>query len=172
MASENAGGPSVLTTPEDTEGGVRVYADKTASIQGRAYTWERVVTTKAVEISDSGTVFLLALAGGFTVTMPTLAQVLAMEKGGGFWCKFIVAIAPTTAYIITEDGGADTDKVIGTMAEGEINTNADADYSGGATFVNFVASQAAIGDWVEYFSDGLQWYIHGHANLTAGATIT
>ena len=180
MASENAGGPTQVFTAEDTTGGLVIHADKTASIQGYSPTIVTLIATKSVEISDSGTIFFLNIAGGFTVTMPTLAQVLASEagsggdgEGGGFWCKFIVKTAPTTDYIITEDA-ADSDKCIGLITEAEIDTSSDGPSSSGYTFTKFIASGSAsvVGDWVEYASDGVNWYVNGSTQKDGGITLT
>ena len=174
MSSENAGGPSVIITAEDTARGLRVHADDTASLYGWGPTLVTLAATKAVEITDSGTIFYLNASGGFTVTMPTLAQVLAMEGGGGgFWCKFIIKTAPSTDYIITEDA-ADSDKCIGLITEAEIDTSSDGPSSSGYTFTTFLASGSAskVGDWVEYCSDGVNWYVSGSTQSDTAISLT
>lgn len=171
MSSENAGGPNVVTTPEDTAGGLRVHADKTASLQGYGPTYEDIITTKALEVYDSGTIFTLNLVDGFTVTLPTIAQVLASNSG--CWsAEFWVKTAPTTAYIITEDTSADTNVLIGSAGANETDTNSDDDYSAAFTQVNFVASNAVVGDWVRIWSDGIKFYVFGNANVRAGITLS
>ena len=129
--------------------------------------YESLVTTEAMVVTDNGKTFLLNLAGGFTVTLPTVAV-----AGAGFWCKFIVGTAPTTAYIITEDGGSDTNVCIGGINELEVDTASDGPYSAAFTFVNLVASVAVVVDWVEYFCDGTSWYITGQTNADGGITLT
>lgn len=37
---------------------------------------------------------------------------------------------------------------------------------------NFVANQAIIGDWVEFHSDGTNWYYHGMVDVAAGNTVS
>ena len=126
-----------------------------------------LVTTKSVESADHGTVFGLNLAGGFTVTLPTIAQTTA-----GWYCEFRVETAPTTAYIITEDGGSDTNVMTGGFSSAELTDAAVAAYSAAFTQVNFVANLAVVGDWVKVRSNGTRFYIEGHTNVQAGVTVT
>lgn len=109
--------------------------------------------------ADSGSIILLNLATGFTVTLPNIA---------GFNCRFYVKIAPTTAYIIAA-GTADT------MA------GSCFDISGGATDVeaafsgdqlNFVANTSVIGDRADVFCDGVNAYVQAWSGAAGGTTIT
>jgi hypothetical protein len=126
-----------------------------------------LVTTKSVESADHGKTFGLNLVGGFTVTLPKISEVTA-----GWWVLFRVEIAPTTAYIITEDTGSDTNVLTGGFSCAELTDAAVAAYSAAATQVNFVASAAVVGDWVKISCNGTRFYIEGHSNVQAGVTIT
>lgn len=100
----------------------------------------------------------LALVGGFTVTLP-------LPFPGGFF-RFRIQIAPTTAYIIKTASAAN---IMYGMMEERAGT---AGVAGAAknTF-NFVASNAIIGDWVVFESDGTNWYYHGMVDVAAGNTV-
>jgi len=121
---------------------------------------EVVTTTNVITADESGKTFYLSLAGGFTSTLPAPAL--------GLKFKFIVAIAPTTAYVITTNGGADI--MIGGINELEVDTADDGPYDNNADTINFVASVAAVGDYIEMESDGTSWYFHGQTNLDGGVT--
>ena len=110
--------------------------------------------------SQSGSTFFLDLAGGFTTTLPAPAD--------GLRYKFIVKTAPTTAYIIVTNGGADI--MIGGINELEVDTSDDGPYDANADTFNFVASVAVVGDWVEMISDGTSWYYTGQTNADGGVT--
>ena len=167
----NVGGPNVVTTAANTAGGLRVMADRTATIEGYGRTHEDLITTEALEVYDSGSIFTLNLVGGFTVTLPTVAQILASDSG--VWeAEFWVKTAPTTAYIITEDTASDTNVLIGSSKANQITTGQNDDYSAAFTQVNFVASQAVVGDWISIWSDGVKFYVNGNANVRAGITFT
>ena len=126
-----------------------------------------LAAAKAVEVEDCGTDFGLNLAGGFTVTMPTVAQ-----AGAGWNCAFTVITAPTTAYIVTEDTGTDTNVLTGGVWELEVDTTNDGPYSAAFTQVNFVATVAAVGDWCDFKSFNSRYYIRGQTNLDGGITVT
>lgn len=124
---------------------------------------ETLAAAKTLTGEDNGKTFLLNLAGGFTVTLPPHAS--------GLRFKFIVKTAPTTAYIIAT-ATADVDTITGGFSSAELTDAAVMDYDAAGDQINFVANQAAVGDWVEVISDGSNWYTSGHANLQAGLTIT
>jgi hypothetical protein len=59
-----------------------------------AGSYERLTAARVLTAADSGKTFGLALAGGFTVTLPALSTV------SGFNVRFVVEIAPAASYII------------------------------------------------------------------------
>lgn len=119
---------------------------------------EVVTTTNVIAAAESGKTFYLSLAGGFTSTLPAPAL--------GMRFRFVVKTAPTTSYVITTDGGAN---IMYGMIEERVG---GAGVAGAArdTF-NFVANQAIISDWVEFYSDGTNWYYHGMTDVSAGSTV-
>lgn len=120
---------------------------------------EVVITTNVITAAESGKTFYLSLAAGFTSTLPAPAA--------GLRFRFIVKTAPTGApYVIATNGG---DNVLyGMMLE----RAGGAGVSGAArdTF-NFVHNQSIIGDWVEMYSDGTNWYYFGMVDVAAGNTV-
>lgn len=120
---------------------------------------EVLITTRTLTPADFGKTLYLSLAGGFTVTLP------APAPGAKF--RFVVKTAPTTAYIIVTAGLANL--LYGMMLE----RVGGAGVAGAArdTF-NFVAAQAIIGDWMECYSDGTNWYYHGMTDVSAGSTVS
>lgn len=120
---------------------------------------EIVAATNVIDGTENGKTFYLNAAGGFTSTLP--APVLGMRF------RFIVKTAPTTAYIITTNAGAN---ILYGMMEERAGT---AGVAGAAqdTF-NFVANQSKIADWVEFYSDGTNWYYHGMVDIAAGNTVS
>lgn len=133
---------------------------------GGAGMYERLVTTRVLTAADSGKTFALALAGGFTVTLPLLSTV------SGFNCKFVVEIAPTTAYIIITDT-ADLDKMAGQVF-GSDGGDGDSETAFTADQLNFVAAASVIGDSAEVQQVGTAgWAVKAWTDLAAtGATFT
>lgn len=137
-------------------------------ITAGAGSYESLITTKALDAEDSGKTFGLNLAGGFTVTLPALSKVNA-----GFRVSFRVEIQPTTAYIITEDGTADTNTVIGHVTTSTAETTAS-DFASDTpvTFVTFVATAAEAGDVAHFTTNGTNWFVEAVCTIPTGITLT
>ena len=135
--------------------------------QNGASSYESLITTKAIEATDNGKTFGLNLAAGFTVTLPALSEVTA-----GFSITFRVEIQPTTAYIITEDGTADTNTVVGVITTSTGHTTAAAFASDTpVTFLNFVATAGEVGDWATVSTNGTNWFVRGVCQIPTGITL-
>lgn len=138
--------------------GVTATADEINQHCDESANVEVVATTNVITASESGKTFFLNLAGGFTSTLPAPAA--------GLRYKFIVATAPTTAYIIATNGGDNI--MIGSVS---CSTADDAGASdANADVINFVASQAIVGDWIELISDGTSWFFSGNCFVAEGIT--
>lgn len=121
---------------------------------------EIITAAKSIRHSESGKTFFLNKAGGFTLTLP--------EPKAGMVFSFIVKTAPTTAYIITTDSGANI--VQGTVAAGGVSSGANSIDASGQDTITFVANQAAVGDRIDVISDDTNWYVSGLVKLLAGLT--
>jgi hypothetical protein len=119
---------------------------------------EVVTATNVIAATENGRTYYLNAAGGFTSTLPAPAL--------GLRFRFIVKTAPTTSYVITTTSGADI--LYGMMLERA--GTAGVAGAGRDTF-NFVANQSIIGDWVEFYSDGVNYYYHGMVDVAAGNTV-
>ncbi len=149
------------------EGCLRDGSFQNVDVEGELRATKRVVPLTAaytVKVKESGTIFTLGTAGGFTVTLPTPVN------NGGFSAKFIAIVAPTTAYIIAS-GAADT-MLGGFTTSEDAQGSVDSEVDGGADQINFVATLAVISDWVEVISDGTNYYCTGHCNVQDGLTLT
>ena len=128
-----------------------------------------LTATTSLTPSDSGKVFFLNSAAEFTTTLPSVA-----DAGAGFNVKFIIKAAPSGAnYVISEKASSDTNKIIvNGISELETDDGEDGVYNAGCTFINFIASAAVAGDWVELLCDGTSWYATGQTNADGGITAT
>lgn len=122
---------------------------------------EVITAARVLTAADSGKLFILALAGGFTVTLPANSVV-------GFCCEFRVGIAPTTAYIIA---AATADTMAGSILS---SSGAAEDTEGAATGdqLNFVANTALVGDRAEFDIDGSRVFAMAVCSGAGGITIT
>lgn len=128
------------------------------------FAYERLITTRVLTAADSGKVFGLALAGGFTVTLPALAAGLSFF--------FVVEVAPTTAYILlSAEGGTGNISLVGGAANGAAVVINSAGFTG--LQVNLVANLAIIGDVVEVLSVGTAgWAAWSLVSVGGGVTIS
>lgn len=132
----------------------------------------RVVETLTAVVSlnaaDTGILFLLNLATGFTVTLPA-----AEDAGAGWNCELLVIIAPSSGtYILTEKTADDTNVlVVNGITEGEVDTGDDAPYNAGCTTVTFADGVAVIGDRIQILCDGTNFFVKGHTNADGGVTL-
>lgn len=128
-----------------------------------ASSYERLITTRVLTAADSGKTFGLALAGGFTVTLPALAT------SPGFNARFVVEVAPTTAYIILS---AELDNIAGSVYESSGGAG-DTETAFTADQINFVANTAVIGDQADIQAVGTAgWAGRAFVSAAGGATFT
>jgi hypothetical protein len=123
-------------------------------------TVEVVTATNVLTAAETGTTYFLSAAAGFTTTLPTAAA--------GLRFKFIVKTAPTSnGYTIT---GSPADVIYGTVAASGAEATVNGITASAADNVILVANQALIGDTVEFYSDGTNWYVNGNVNTFAALT--
>jgi hypothetical protein len=153
----------ILSALGDTTGAKNEddFQKKHIAALAASYKVETVAAANTITAAESGKTFFLALAGGFTSTLPAPAA--------GLKYKFVVAVNPTTAYVITTNDGANIIK--GGINELEVDTTEDGPYDNDADTLNFVANIAVVGDWVQFESDGTSWFITGQTNADGGVTI-
>lgn len=111
--------------------------------------------------AQSGKLFTLGTAGGFTTTLPA--------PQAGLEYDFVVKVAPTTAYIIASGGSAN--KIYGVVASAE-DAAGSVGCAAASDTITFVANKAIIGDRVKLISDGTNWYATGFCNVQDAITLT
>lgn len=123
---------------------------------------ETLTAAKTVSAAETGTKFILNLAGGIAVTLPAPAEGLNYE--------FVVgALEPTSSHTILTYGSANIiEGQVGSAedAAGSVATAADSDT------ITLVANKAIHGDYVKIFSDGTNWYVSGLCNVQDAITTT
>jgi hypothetical protein len=146
--------PATIALEDASQSWSRVSATWRSDNHGAS---EVVTTTNVITADEAGTTFYLDAAGGFTSTLPAPAI--------GLKYKFIVSTAPTTAYIITTNGGANI--LQGTYIDivGEMVSIASQDT------LNFVANTALVGDYLEVESDGTSWFCNARSGANGGITV-
>ena len=82
---------------------------------------ESITGDLSLTAADCGTLMVLNIASGCTVTLPSVA-----EAGKGWWVRFVIGTnVSSNTVIITEKTSADTDVLRGGINELEVDTNDD-----------------------------------------------
>ena len=117
--------------------------------------------TTTVTTGQSGTAFLLALASGFTATLPALAF--------GLFYRFIVKTTPTSGdYVIAS---SETNKIVGAVYSAS-GAAEDSQTTLGSPDVKFKSGVAVVGDSIDLWCDGVQWFSRAYCAVTAGILYT
>lgn len=122
--------------------------------EGSTKTTEDLTAASSLTAADSGKVFMLSLAAGFTTTLPASTAITA-----GWNCKFIIKTANTSSYLIAEDTSVDTDILHSNAIVRTLTGNAQTmPHSAGHTAVDF-RNGSTKGDSCTVFFDGTNFYI-------------
>lgn len=121
-----------------------VYADNEVVI-------ETISTARVLTEFDSGKEFTLSASAGANVTLPAVAK-------KGFKAKFTVgsAFATTNWTIVSATN----------VIQGSADVNSTLVPASNENTISFVASAETIGDFIELYSDGTNFYAYG---IGAGA---
>jgi hypothetical protein len=129
------------------------YRDKT----------ETVAATNAISADESGSVFFLSHATEFVSTLPA--------PTAGLHFTFIVANAPETdSYTIVTNASANI--IVGNASSAEDAAGSCDFEASGCDTITFVDGKAVVGDWVELFCDGTNWFTRGCSSVQDAITFT
>lgn len=118
---------------------------------------EIVAATNEIEITESGTVYVLTNATEFVTTLPTVAS------SAGVTFRFIAGAVPSgDDYTVVTDSSEN--KINGSVIVNGASVIAD----GPDDTITFTRDAAVIGDWCELTSDGVLWYLSGMAHAATG----
>ena len=128
---------------------------------------ESITADKSLIAADCGTLMVLNIASGCTVTLPSVA-----EAGKGWWVRFVIGTnVSSNTVVITEKTTADTDVLRGGINELEVDTSDDGPSTDGATTITIANALDTVGDFVEFICDGTNFYFYGQTKLDGCMTI-
>tara|TARA_R100001163_G_scaffold63787_1_gene56475 strand:+ start:377 stop:832 length:456 start_codon:yes stop_codon:yes gene_type:complete len=129
--------------------------------------YESITAAKTLDGDDSGKVFTLDLAAGFTVTLPAIASVPK-----GWYCKIVVGTnCSSNDYIITENATFDTNIIVSQINELETDTDTDGPSNTGHTTITLPNATDTVGDTFDIWSNGTNYFVQGTTKLDAGAVL-
>jgi hypothetical protein len=118
---------------------------------------ETITGAKTLTASDSGKVFTLAAAAGAQITLPAVAI-------AGFKARFTVGTAfATTNWTL---------KSATNIIQGSADVNSTLVPGANENTISFVATAETVGDYIELYSDGTNFYAYGIAAAAGGITFT
>lgn len=117
---------------------------------------EAITGAKTLRTEDSGKEFTLSAANGAPIALPDVAN--------GLRYKFTTGLAfDTSPWVITSTTNVISGSVTvaGVVVVGSLENS-----------ISFVESAEGLGDWIEIWSDGTNWYVSGQAAVTGAITLT
>jgi hypothetical protein len=112
---------------------------------------ETISTARTLTASDSGKLFTLSGSAGVAITLPSVTV-------AGFRARFTVGSAfATTNFTIVSSTN---------VIQGSADVNSTLVPASNENTISFVATAETIGDYVELYSDGTNFYAYG---IGAGA---
>jgi hypothetical protein len=115
-----------------------------------------ITAAKTLVAGDSGTAYGLNAAAGVAVTLPALKA--------GLWFRFTTkaAFATTDFTIVSSTNVIEGNVLVAGVHVAGSNENT----------ISFVATAESLGDWVEIYCDGTNWYASGSGVTTGSITFT
>ena len=107
-------------------------------------------------VAQSGSIISLTAAAGYAVTLPAVAS------SAGVNYLFVVGVVHATTDWVITSAAADMYGVIDELSTVQAVA--------GATTINLELATATIGDWYFLYSDGVNWYVNGHAAQALSVT--
>lgn len=118
---------------------------------------ETIAADTTLTAEDSGKCFTLSAAAGAEITLPAVSAV-------GFCARFVTGLAfATTDWTIVSA----TDVIQGNVVVAGAHVAGSDENT-----ISFVASAESVGDWVEIYSDGTNWYASGSGVTSGSITFT
>lgn len=116
---------------------------------------ETISAARTLTASDSGKLFTLSAAAGVAVTLPSVAI-------AGFKARFTVGAAfATTNFTVVAPTA---------VIQGSADVNSTLVPAANETTISFVATAETVGDYIEIYSDGTNFYAYGIAAAAGGIT--
>lgn len=129
-----------------------LYGDEKLAVVTETITGARTLTA-----SDSGKYFTLSAAAGAQITLPAVTV-------SGFKARFTIGSAfATTNWTITSATN---------IIQGSADVNSTLVPAANENTISFVASAETIGDYIEIYSDGTNFYAYGIGAAAGAITFT
>jgi len=138
------------------------YLEQNSGVSDFKLKYEQIAAARTLTAADSGKVFGVNQASAYEITLP-----LAASAGAGWHCKFVLSTAASNAVTIANNTAEDT--IIGMTAGADGGAGSSA---GSAVDEIVFISGAELGDQVELFCNGINYFAKAVAHDVAHITIS
>ena len=120
--------------------------------------------------SDSGKTFVINIASGMTLTLPSIADGVAID---GWNCKVIIETNVSSNTFVITEGANDTDVLVVQTVEQDVSASAaPAGTSTGCTNVTLANAADTVGDSFDIVCSGPKMYINATVKADDAVTVT
>lgn len=139
------------------------YLEENSGVSNFKLKYEVIAAARTLTELDSGKVFGINQASAYEITLP-----LAATAGAGWNAKFVLSTVAANAVTIANNTGEDT--IIGMTVGGDGGAGSSTD-STAVDEIVFI-SGAVLGDTVELFCNGVNYFAKAVAHDVAHVTIS
>ena len=120
---------------------------------------------------DSGKVFFINVATGMTLTLPSIANGVALD---GWNCKVVIETNVTSNNFIITEGAGDTDVIVAHTTENQSTASggSPAGTSTGCTNVILANAADVVGDRFEILCSGTKMYVNAIVDDDGAVTVS
>jgi hypothetical protein len=138
------------------------YLEQNSGVSDFKLKYEEIAAARTLTAADSGKVFGVNQASAFEITLP-----LAASAGAGWNAKFVLSTVAANAVTIANNTAEDT--IVGMTAGGDGGAGSSAESA--VDEIVFI-SGAQLGDQVEIFCNGINYFAKAVAHDVAHITIS
>ena len=138
------------------------YLEQNSGVSDMKLKYEQIAAARTLTEADSGKVFGVNQASAYEITLP-----LAASAGAGWNAKFVLSTVAANAVTIANNTAEDT--IVGMTAGGDGGAGSSAESA--VDEIVFI-SGAQLGDQVELFCNGINYFAKAVAHDVAHITIS
>ena len=138
------------------------YLEVNSGVSNLKLKYEEIAAARTLTAADSGKVFGVNQASAYEITLP-----LAASAGAGWNAKFVLSTVAANAVTIANNTAEDT--IVGMTAGGDGGAGSSAESA--VDEIVFI-SGAQLGDQVELFCNGINYFAKAVAHDVAHVTIS
>ena len=138
------------------------YLEVNSGVSNFKEKYEEISAARTLTAADSGKVFGVNQASAYEITLP-----LAASAGAGWHCKFVLSAVAANAVTIANNTAEDT--IVGMSVGADASAGSSAESA--VDEIVFI-SGAQLGDSVELFCNGINYFAKAVAHDVAHVTIS